>query len=161
MITADQLIEAFNENVEIIKMQVDGLTHADSLLQLPFRGNCLNWVLGHILASRNGVLEALGEKPVLSKAQAARYDYGSEPVTGDGADVLPLEKELALLEQAQERIAAGLRRATPEALAREIHFAGSTMTVGKKVFFLYFHETYHTGQTEYLRQLAGKNDQVI
>jgi hypothetical protein len=29
------------------------------------------------------------------------------------------------------------------------------------VFFLYFHETYHVGQTELLRQLAGKNDQVI
>jgi hypothetical protein len=29
------------------------------------------------------------------------------------------------------------------------------------VFFQYFHETYHVGQTELLRQLAGKNDQVI
>jgi hypothetical protein len=26
---------------------------------------------------------------------------------------------------------------------------------------LYWHEAYHTGQTEYLRQLAGKDDCVV
>jgi uncharacterized damage-inducible protein DinB len=34
-------------------------------------------------------------------------------------------------------------------------------TVGEQLAFLHFHEAYHTGQTEMLRQLAGKNDKVI
>ncbi len=34
-------------------------------------------------------------------------------------------------------------------------------TLGERVLELYFHETYHTGQTEILRQLAGVDDKVI
>lgn len=34
-------------------------------------------------------------------------------------------------------------------------------TLGERVLGLYFHETYHTGQTEILRQLAGVDDRVI
>jgi len=31
----------------------------------------------------------------------------------------------------------------------------------KRIFFLYFHETYHVGQTELFRQLAGKDEKLI
>lgn len=161
MITADQLAEAYAGNLGIIKMQVKGLTHEDSLLQLPFRGNCLNWVLGHILDSRNTVLQALGQEALLSEEQAARYGYGSEPVTRDGPDVLRLEELLSLLERSQGAIATGLQAATSAVLDREVQFAGRSMTVGQQVFFLYFHDAYHTGQTEILRQLAGTDDKVI
>lgn len=161
MITPQELVDAYAENLAIIKQQTAGLTHADSLLQPPCRGNCLNWVLGHIAASRNGLLKLLGEEAVLSDAQAARYDYGSEPVTGEGEGVLRMEKLLAALERAQERIAAGVGRATPGDLGRQIDLGWRTSTLGQHVFFLYFHDTYHTGQTELLRQLAGTDDHVI
>jgi hypothetical protein len=36
-----------------------------------------------------------------------------------------------------------------------------TTTVGQRVLGLYFHETYHVGQLELLRQLAGTGDKVI
>ncbi len=161
MITPERLAEAFADNLGILQMQVKGLSHQDSLLQPPFRGNSLNWVLGHILESRNGVLGLLGEQEVMTKAEAARYGYGSEPVTGEGPGVLRLEDLLTRLERAQERIAAGLKRAKAEDLAQERDFGWRKATVGDQAFFLYFHETYHTGQTEYLRQLAGTNDKVI
>lgn len=60
MITVTDLIESLERNLYIIKVQTQGLTHADSLLQLPFRGNCLNWVVGHIAANRNTMLYFLG-----------------------------------------------------------------------------------------------------
>jgi uncharacterized damage-inducible protein DinB len=161
MVTAEQLVEAYGRNLGIVKRQVQGLTHADSVLQLPFRGNCLNWVLGHIADSRNTVLKALGAEPVLTEAQAKRYGYGSAPVTCDGEDIMRLEELLAALELSQERLETALARATPEELAREADFAGGTMKVGQQVFFLYFHDTYHAGQTELLRQLAGTDDKVI
>jgi uncharacterized damage-inducible protein DinB len=161
MITPKQLADAFAQNVEIIEEQVNGLTHADSVLQPPFRGNCLNWVLGHIVAKRDSILETLGEQPLLSPAQAARYDYGSEPVTCDGGDILKLDHLLDALRRGQPRLAAGLERASDQDLARPLDFAGRTMTAAGKAFFLYYHDTYHTGQTELLRQLAGKNDKVI
>src|SRR3954454_10171569 len=156
--TAQQLAEAFARNVRVIKMQVNGLTHADSLLQPQVRGNCLNWVLGHIAIHRDLILEALGEEKLLPETADARYGSGSEPILGDGEGVLPLETLLAALDQGQERIAAILGQGDVAVLTREIPFGERSVSVVQHAFFLYFHDTYHVGQTEFLRQLAGKND---
>jgi hypothetical protein len=160
MISTTQLTEAFGRNVTLLQRQAAGLTHADSLLQPPFRGNCLNWVLGHIAENRDSVLEALGEAPSSGEA-VARYARESEPITEDDAGALPLDELLRLLAVSQEALAAALGRATPEDLARELKLGQRTTTVGARVFFLYFHETYHVGQTELLRQLAGADDKII
>ncbi len=161
MIDPEQLANAFGLNLNIIRMQTEGLTHEDSLLQPPFRGNCLNWVLGHIATNRNRVLTALGEDPVLIAGETARYKTGSDPITEKEEGILTLVMLLAALERAQENIAAALGRITVEELTREIEVGDRTMTLGQRLFGLYFHETYHTGQTETLRQLAGMDDKVI
>ena len=161
MITTTDLIGGLERNLGVIKAQTEGLSHADSLLQVPFRGNCLNWVLGHMAANRNTMLRFLGEESILSEAQAARYGYGSEPVCGDADDILTLEQLLAALEQGQAALAASLEKITPEELAREVQSFLGTTTLGQLIFFLFWHESYHTGQPEYLRQLAGKDDKVI
>jgi len=161
MITSEDLITAFARNLDIIKRQVKGLSHKDSVLQPPVRGNCLNWVLGHIADNRNSILQLLGEKPLLSEAQAKRYGYGSEPVCADGPDIVKFETLMEILERSQEGIAAGLRRATPEDLAKQVKSYLGITSVAQRLFSMYFHETYHTGQTELLRQLAGTNDKVI
>ena len=140
MITATDLIGALERNLDIIKSQTQGLTHADSLLQLPFRGNCMNWVLGHIAATRNTMLQFLGEEAVLSEAHVKRYGYGSEPVCGDGGDILTLEQLLTVLEQSQKAITASLQKITAEALTREVQSFLGTTTLGQLVFFLYWHE---------------------
>jgi uncharacterized damage-inducible protein DinB len=161
VITAMDLIGGLERNLGIIKAQTKGLSHADSLLQLPFRGNCLNWVLGHMADNRNTMLRLLGEKAILGEAHAKRYGYGSEPVCGDGDDILTLEQLLTVLEQGQSALAARLQTATVEELAGEVQSFLGTTTLGQLIFFLYWHETYHAGQPEYLRQLAGKDDKVI
>ncbi len=161
MITVTDLISSLERNLGIIKAQTQGLTQADSLLQLPFRGNCLNWVVGHIAANRNTMLRFLGEETILGEAHAARYGYGSEPVCGEAGDVLTLEELLGVLEQGQKALATKLQTITAEELAREVQSFLGTTTLGQLVFFLYWHESYHTGQTEALRQLAGKGDKVI
>src|SRR5262249_372099 len=151
--------DAFARNVTIIQRQTAGLTHADSLLQPAMRGNCLNWVLGHIVSTRGSVLRILGAEPVLTAAHAERYARGSAPVLGEEPGILTLPALLDALDRTQAGIAAGLARATPESLARDAEFGG--MDGAQALFTLFFHECYHTGQTEYLRQLAGTNDQVI
>ena len=161
MITTTDLIGGLERNLGIIKAQTEGLSHADSLLQVPFRGNCLNWVLGHMAANRNTMLRFLGEEAILSEAYGTRYGYGSEPVCGDGDDILTLEQLLAALEQGQAALAASLEKITPEELAREEQSFLGTTTLGRLIFFLFWHESYHAGQPEYLRQLAGKDDKVI
>ena len=161
MITATDLIGALERNLGIIKAQTQGLSHADSLLQLPFRGNCLNWVLGHIAANRNTMLLFVGEEAILSEAHVKRYEFNSEPVCGDAGDILSLEQLLTVLEQGQSALTAKLQKMTVEELAREVQSFLGTTTLGQLIFYLSWHEGYHTGQTEALRQLAGKNDKVI
>ena len=160
MITATDLIGGLERNLSIIKAQTQGLGHADSVLQLPFRGNCLNWVLGHIAGTRNTMLRFLGEEAILSEAHAKQYGYGSEPVCGDAGDILTLEQLLKVLEQGQSALASRLQKMTADEFARETESFLGTTTLGQLIFYLYWHESYHVGQTEALRQLAGKDDKV-
>lgn len=158
--SAHQLAEFFATNTKVINWQTAGLSHEDSLIQPQVRGNCLNWVLGHVVVHRDYVLEALGEEKVLGDDQASRYDRESAPIVGDEEGVLPLETLLDALSQTEERIVAALNRITPEHLQQEAP-KSEPATVGWQVTFLWWHETYHIGQTEYLRQLAGTDDKVI
>lgn len=157
---AETLAQSYRLTHHIIKLQTDGLTHKDSLLQPPVRGNCLNWVLGHILVGRDTALELLGQSPVWGEEEASRYRTGSDPLTSS-EQALPLERLLGDLDQSQQRIESALQRISPEELARVKEFRGSERTLGQALAGLHWHETYHTGQLELLRQLAGKNDAII
>ncbi len=160
IISAQQLGKAFARNLWLLKRQTEGLTHDDSLLQPPMRGNCLNWTLGHLAVHRDYVLEGFGQEKVLGDAAMARYGRESDPILVNGDGVLPLEQLLTALEQGQERIDAAIEQLTPADLAREVTI-GRALPFGEALFFYYFHDTYHTGQTEPLRQLAGKNDKIL
>jgi uncharacterized damage-inducible protein DinB len=157
---AETLIGSFGLTHQLIRMQTDGLSHKDSLLQPPFRGNCLNWVLGHILEGRNTALTLLGESPIWDKEMVSRYGRGSEAIT-QGEQARPLERLLEDLDRSQERIAAALKRTMPEELATVVPFRGSQRPLGQALASQHWHETYHTGQLELLRQLAGTDDAIV
>jgi uncharacterized damage-inducible protein DinB len=159
-LAAQQLIDSLALNKRVMTKQVEGLTHADSLQQPPFRGNCLNWVLGHIAVNRNHILTLLGEESIIDSKTIARYDTGSDPVRGDDEWVLTLEELGALIDRAQDRIETALSGATANDLDR-VTPTSDPKTTQEAVRFRVWHETYHVGQTEYLRQLAGTNDHVI
>jgi len=159
MINSKDLTNAFARNVGIIKMQTEGLTDEDCMRPLP-HGNCLNWVLGHIAATRDSIIETLGEPPLMD-VYGIRYKRGSDPVTQGNEGTMTLEELLTWLNRSQERIAAALSKMDETSLAREYTIGDQKTTVGQRAFFLYFHETYHVGQTELFRQLAGKDDKII
>lgn len=161
ILTAGQLAELYNTNAAILGRQLDGLSHADSLLQPESRGNCLNWIVGHIAVHRDYVLEAMGQPKILGDEIVPRYDRGSDPITSaDDEGVLPLETLVEAITRQQEQIAATLATITPEHLAQPAP-KSEPATVQRMTTFLLWHEAFHVGQTEYLRQLAGKNDKVI
>ncbi|HVR32778.1 MAG TPA: DinB family protein [Acidimicrobiia bacterium] len=157
MLTNDELVRDFERNRRIIHSQCEGLTNEDSLLQPPFAANCLNWTVGHIVVHRDKVLAALGGTGVLDEATLARYNNESDPVTGDGPDVRSLADLLTALDESQQRLAQVAPTADMEAAFDHERFK----TVGARVRFYYFHDTYHTGQTELLRALAGRTEKVI
>ncbi len=158
MLTAVDITRDFERNRRIIRSQCDGLSHADSLLQPPFASNCLNWTVGHLVVHRDKVLRLVGAEAVLDEATTARYNRESHPITADGPDVQPLDDLLDALDRSQERLAEAIDGADMSApLEGDDRFA----TVGDRVHFYYFHDTYHTGQTELLRALAGRTDKLI
>lgn len=159
MTNPQKLIPLFERTYWIIKQQTKGLTHADSVLQLPFRGNSMNWILGHVMESRNKALAVFDEPPALDAAQADRYVRDSEPVT-HAEEAVPFETLLAAIDDSQTRIVAALKQATTEDLD-VIYNEAHQFTLGDRLEFLHWHETYHVGQLEILRQLAGTDDKVI
>ncbi|MBN1316377.1 MAG: DinB family protein [Anaerolineales bacterium] len=154
-----RLIDILARNQSVIESQIDGITHSDSLLQLPFRGNCLNWVLGHLAISRDGMLSALGEKPVLVEKEQEIYARGSDPIT-DGVRAIPLETLADAMKTSSAKIKTVLDQCAEKDLASPYDLKRN-QTLGDWIEFLLWHETYHTGQLEYLRQLTGVNDSVI
>lgn len=136
----------------LIKRLTVGLSHADSLVQPPFPGNCLNWVVGHIISGRNEALTYLDAPAVWGDDEIARYKTGSAPITGDD-QALPLERLLGDLALSQERLEAALAKITPEAYDRVVDTRFGERPVGKHLDGLHWHETYHLGQLELLREL--------
>ena len=159
MPTAQKLSQAFQTTTWIINKQADGLSHEQMLLQLPFRSNCFNWVLGHIVTNRDQVLVLLGEQPQFSEDEVARYVTGSDPVVG-AETAVHSQRLLDALQTSQSKIAAALSKIDSEVLAA-IYNEEHNITVAERIDGLHWHETYHTGQLEILRQLAGTDDRIL
>lgn len=161
MITNKQLIDGFSLNIRLIKLQTDGLNHTDSLIQTPYKINCMNWVLGHIAVNRDSVMRLIGAEPLLGEEATKRYKTESDPITEDGPDVLQLDKLLEVLSTGQTRIEGALDTLSEADLLVEIQVGERMMPLGTRLYGFYFHDTYHTGQTDLLRQVAGANDKVV
>jgi hypothetical protein len=156
----ETISEDFATNTWLIHQLIDGLTHSESLLQLPFRGNCLNWVLGHIVAGRNAALELLDAEPVWTEETQARYKSGSAPVREDG-DGLPLEDLVQELDETEVRIKDALRRYSDQDLEQIRETARGAHPVWQHLEGRQWHETYHAGQLQILRDLALSNRSAV
>jgi uncharacterized damage-inducible protein DinB len=158
----DLISRGFRRNQRVIAAQADGLSNEDSLRQSGYNTNCFNWVLGHIVAGRDEILELLGGSPVLARPAAERYQRESEPITASGPGVMTLSDLLVALGETEVRIEAALAGADEAFMTAEVSsVAGRTATRADQLMFRYFHDTYHTGQTDVIRQLSGKSDKVI
>jgi hypothetical protein len=150
---AQSLSQSYGSTQWLIGKLVDGLSNEDSLLQPPFEANCLNWVLGHILAGRNEALSYLDGEPIWDEPELSRYKSGSPAITATD-QALPLQRLLDDFEESHQRIVAALEASTPESLAAVVETRFGERPVGQHIAGLHWHETYHTGQLELLRAMA-------
>jgi hypothetical protein len=157
MIDPELLAGGFEANMRVITRLTQGLSQADSLLVPSFGGNCMNWVLGHVTSTRNHVLALLDQEPVWDEETATRYRTGADPITGECAGAVPLERMLADLADSTARIASALRARTADDMAANRQEAA----IGQSLLGLYWHEAYHIGQLELFRRLAGRTEKVF
>ncbi|UCC72948.1 MAG: DinB family protein [Gemmatimonadota bacterium] len=145
-----------------VRANTEGLTQEDALVQPTAGGNCLNWVLGHIMDSRNATLRLLGREPLREERYVEVYRRGSPPLV-EASNALPLGTIMADYEESQGMIVQGLRELTAARLAEGASFGGTVDTdenVGSVLARLVFHEAYHAGQTGVLRRIAGRNGAI-
>ena len=153
MPTPAQYIDRIEYIDRNIKKQVENLTHADSMKQLPFPSNCMNWNIGHILVYRDEYLGAIDGVSAPDTAEFAIYGGGSEPLT-DSTKAIPLETLIERLDASSTRLKAAFHSLSEERLNEPYEsWAGETLD-DHLHFYVVVHEAMHLGQLEILRELA-------
>jgi DinB family protein len=146
----------------VVALNVQDLTHADSVVQPRPGGNSLNWILGHLVWAYDQALPLFGQEPVSEKGTLDRYARGA-PGLASPAEAVNFEDLLAAWNRAADRIDTGLAGLTPEVLERKAPGSPTNNpneTVRSLVCTILFHQAYHAGQTAVLRRIAGKRGAI-
>jgi hypothetical protein len=112
--------------------------------------------VGHIVTNRNAILRQFDANIGWPDDDFDRYKRESRSIT-ESAQALPLDHLLASLDHAQTLLVEVFQQATNETRDKPKNDG----TLADWVAFQHFHETYHVGQLELLRNLAGKVDKII
>jgi uncharacterized damage-inducible protein DinB len=153
---AETLTTQFGMNQYIAGRNLDGVTHEESLIRAVETGNHLNWLIGHVVATRCALLPSLHQESVWGEEQMRLYQHGSSGAVN--ADYLPFDEIVRAFHSTQERIVAGVASLTDEELAAPAPFSpgGGPETLGGLLTKSTVHEGYHLGQTGILRRVIGK-----
>jgi hypothetical protein len=152
----ETLTTQFRMNQYIAGVNLDGITDEESRVRAIPTGNHLNWLVGHIVATRCAVLPSLHQEPVWGEDVVRMYRRGSDGASD--ANYLPFDEVVRAYHVTQERILAGIASLTEEELAAPAPFspAGGPETLGSLLTKATVHEGYHLGQTGILRRVVGK-----
>jgi len=143
---------------QVLRRNVDGVTHAESVLQPQPAGNCLNWIVGHLLWVYAGALQLLNQEPVLDQASLSRYARGAPPLRNP-AEARDFRELVAAWDEEARRVDAGLAAFPADALnlpAPHSPSGNPDETVRSLLTTIVFHQAYHAGQAGVLRRLIGK-----
>jgi uncharacterized damage-inducible protein DinB len=156
----DALAASFSISQQIILGNVLDIDHEESLKQPQAEGNCLNWIAGHILASRASILEVLGEKPFLSEEEEKPYRRGTAPLK-PGDNCAEFDKLRAGLMQSGGIIVSKLKSLDDDFIdaeidPKEVPIPTEEPTRDGLLTFLLYHEAYHVGQLGLGRRLLAK-----
>jgi len=147
---------------QVLRMNLEGLTQEESLIHPEPAGNCLNWIVGHLLCVYNDVLPMVDQEPVMPKDTLKRYGRGTPPLR-NADEALPLSELVAKCEEAVKRLENGLGALTPERLDSPAPFSPTQNpkeTVRSLLAIVAFHQAYHVGQTGVLRRITGKQGAI-
>jgi hypothetical protein len=142
----------------VFRRNVEGVTHEESLRAPQPGGNCMNWVGGHLVHTRDAILQMLGAAPIGSPAERERYARGSAPIR-DASEAMAWDRIVRTFDSQQEALRAAFAGLTPERLAAPLPAERNPFqvdSVAEQLAVFSFHESYHVGQLGVLRRLCGK-----
>ena len=162
MITIAEYARMLEYEQDIIHMQTEGLSDSDLLVQPPHGGNCMEWVLGHIADGLVTILRVLDSPPPANLPDLSRYGYGSAPILGAEAGLLGRARLMDTLDMLQAAAQTRLAEMDSAAFDDEIIiFGDQAQRRGWWALFFLFHHSYHVGQLEVLRNIAGRTEKLI
>lgn len=147
-----------------LNRNLENITNDESLIQVGIKGNCINWLAGHILSVRDSVFSNFGMEKFLSEDESKRYERGSAPVSSSDNTVN--------IERIKEGLEATYLRWTEIIKSKDEEFFNSPIpadglplpipdpTIGILLFVLAYHEGYHTGQIGLAQRALGKDFSV-
>src|SRR5215510_5937562 len=145
----------FESGSYVLARNLAGVGHEESLFAPQPGGNTMNWIVGHIVRTRNQAIGLLGGTPLFDDAEFDQYGAGGF----DPGRAMRLEELRRRFDALSPAIASALAHATPEQLSAKAPFsptANPNETVGTLLAGIAFHEAYHLGQTGLSRRLLGK-----
>jgi len=153
MTTASKLVSDYEFTAMLVHRLVDGLTQEETLIQLPFEVNCLNWVLGHVVTNRSHALEVVGAEHAWQDEVRKLYNTGTENIKPDGGS-MQVDVLLKHLDESVELLKVALENVGEEYLSDRFTNYRGEKTREEHLSGFNWHETYHIGQLEIFRALA-------
>ncbi len=148
---AEDLSMMFRVTHNVIHRNLKGVDQAKSLMTDGHSPNCINWIVGHLLATRNAVHSMLDlPVPDWDNREFYRGDF-------DVAGVSEISDLVANLKESHKTVVEALGK-FDENWYNEISANqdfGLDRTRGQVLAFFQFHESYHAGQLGILRRAAG------
>ena len=146
-----KVVGRLRQNLNVLVPHAEGVSQEQSLHSLYEGGSSFNWMVGHLAASRDSMLEAAGHERMGDPLLAKRYTFGTRAPRADAAH--ELSDLLDLLARQGQRLDDVLPELTSEALATPRAEAKSSL--GDFLTFMSWHETYHLGQAALYRGALG------
>jgi len=131
-----------------LSLNIENITNEESVIFPETGGNCMNWMLGHILDYRNRMLSILNQEPIWSKETIVCYKRGTNAAS-EKDNFLQWQQLLNYLSHTQTLILKTLKEA-------EINEPDKIKSFAQ----LLAHESYHTGQIGLLRRVLGKEGKL-
>jgi len=144
------ILDDYQFHNRLILRFVDGISHKESVLQLPFQHNCLNWILGHIVANRSHALEAIGAPHSWQEEVRKLYHTGTPPITEESA-ALDFPVLVNLLQESLNTLQSGLEELDENNLDESHNNYRGEKTRYEHLTGFQWPETFHIGQLEILQ----------
>jgi len=131
-----------------MKLNMKDITQSESLVFPANGGNCINWILGHIVLTRDFILELTGNKKLCSDKIQKIYKKGSDIIKEETAE--NISSLLKKYNESQEILMKTLSEKN----------YGDKEELNENLAGLGFHEAYHLGQIGLLRRMLGRESLI-
>ena len=145
-----EVLELYQFHNRVMHWFIDEVSHEESVLQLPFKHNCMNWILGHIVTNRSHVLEVVGAEHEWQDAVRDLYHQDTQPVTPDTPSI-QFESLVKYLDESVEILESALKEKSNTWMEENFTNYRGEKSHYEHVTSFHWHEAFHLGQLEILK----------